>query len=206
MKIKRTFLLSDKELGDLQDVPKHFPSKDAEVSGARPQKTGQVDDAHRDTKRYNIEWNHFNPEVLKKFTDFIGEDDLVANQTDYLEYGVGQFFKPHQDSNHHNTIREDLTGRVWSSSTLIKQTDDLEGGELLIYGPHINNLKSHLKPFRINLEVGETVFFPSNYWHEVTPVTKGVRTALVVWVGKSPKEIMKTNERVHAIDRGATFL
>lgn len=204
MKVKRTFLLSDKELEHLQDVPKHFPSKDAEVGGLRPQQQG-TDTQHRNTKRYNIEYQHFNPEVLKKFTDFIGEDDLVANQTDYLEYGEGQFFKPHQDSNHNNKLGRDLTGRVWSSSTLIKQTDDLEGGELLIHGPHINNLKSQ-RPIRVNLEVGETVFFPSNYWHEVTPVTKGVRTALVVWVGKSPKEIVKTNERVHALDRGATFL
>ena len=38
----------------------------------------------------------------------------------------------------------------------------------------------------IQLDVGDSVFFPSFVWHRVTPVTKGTRYSLVVWVLGKP--------------------
>ena len=69
----------------------------------------------------------------------------------------------------------------------------------------MGNVKQN-RPMRINLEIGETVFFPSYYFHEVTPVTKGLRTALVVWAGDNHEGVMKRHGRVNAKRKGATFL
>lgn len=204
MKVKRTFLLSEKERLDLLKVKEDYPVMEAEVFKGQGIKGG-VQTQSRDTNRYGIEWHNFNPKLLQKFTDFVGEEGIVANQTDYLEYGEGQFFEIHQDSRGHTNDPNEATGRMWSTSTLIDQTDDLEGGELLLYGPHINNVKNN-RPMRIDLQVGETVFFPSHYYHEVTPVTKGLRTALVVWLGDDHKGIHRRRTRVEKKNEGATFL
>lgn len=202
MKVKRTFLLSEEERLELLEVKKNFPSQKAGVYIGEHHHGVQTN--HRDTTRYNIELHNFNQTLINKFTDFINEEGVVANQTDYLEYGEGQFFEVHQDTRG-KVSPEEVSGRVWSSSTLIDQTDDLEGGELLLYGPVMGNVKQN-RPMRINLEIGETVFFPSYYFHEVTPVTKGLRTALVVWLGDNHEGVMKRHGRVNAKRKGATFL
>ena len=131
MKVKRTFLLSEEERLELLEVKKNFPSQKAGVYIGEHHHGVQTN--HRDTTRYNIELHNFNQTLINKFTDFINEEGVVANQTDYLEYGEGQFFEVHQDTRG-KVSPEEVSGRVWSSSTLIDQTDDLEGGELLLYG------------------------------------------------------------------------
>lgn len=51
---------------------------------------------------------------------------------------------------------------------------DYEGGELKLYNGH--------EPITVDKEKGMIVCFPSYTLHEVTPVTKGERYSLVVWV------------------------
>jgi PKHD-type hydroxylase len=51
--------------------------------------------------------------------------------------------------------------------------DDFEGGDFEI------NLSS---PTKINIKKGTAIFFPSFVLHRVTPVTKGIRKSLVIWV------------------------
>lgn len=61
--------------------------------------------------------------------------------------------------------------RKLSMSLLLN--DDFEGGDFEI------NLS---KPQKVDLRRGRAIFFPSFVLHRVTPVTKGTRKSLVIWV------------------------
>lgn len=55
------------------------------------------------------------------------------------------------------------------------KTEDLEGGDLIIYDKNGEQINTEL-------EVGETVIFYSSAFHKVTPITKGGREVLVGWI------------------------
>ena len=90
-----------------------------------------------------------------------------------LRYDVGGRFVKHQDTIKSNHKRK----RYYSSSTLIYESPDLEGGDLLLYD-------NTSVPHKIDLKVGETVLFHSRTWHEVTEVKQGQRIALIAWLSK----------------------
>ena len=56
----------------------------------------------------------------------------------------------------------------------LSDPEDYEGGDLEIYTGH--------EPLVVKKKKGMTAFFPSYQLHGVTPVTKGTRYSLVVWV------------------------
>jgi len=128
------------------------------------------------TKR-NIKPIHY-PDICNSLLKMINiwdvtrdPDEYKVTQFDYLKYGVNDHFKKHQDQ-----IGDDKVNRVFSTSTIIEVSDDLEGGDFIIY----DELGTEIQT---SLEVGETIFFRSNKWHKVTPVTKGERSVLVAWIG-----------------------
>lgn len=61
--------------------------------------------------------------------------------------------------------------RKLSMSLLLN--DDFEGGDFEV------NLS---RPDKVNTRKGRAIFFPSFVLHRVTPVTKGTRKSLVIWV------------------------
>ena len=127
--------------------------------------------------KINIHPKHY-PDIcnslLKMINIWDGQldpDYYKVTQFDYLKYGVDDHFKKHKDR-----IGDDKVNRVFSTSTIIEVQDDLEGGDFVIY----DELDTEIKT---SLEVGETIFFKSNKFHKVTPVTKGERSVLVAWIG-----------------------
>jgi PKHD-type hydroxylase len=66
--------------------------------------------------------------------------------------------------------------RKLSMSLLLSDPSEFEGGELQIktYNDEVRTLE---------MVKGRAWFFPSYMLHRVTPVTKGVRRSLVLWVG-----------------------
>jgi len=90
-----------------------------------------------------------------------------------LRYEVGGKFRLHKDRIRSRNNRS----RYFSSSILVYESPDLEGGDLLLYD---RNMKAH----KMDLEVGESVLFSSFVYHEVTEVTKGMRLSLVLWISK----------------------
>jgi hypothetical protein len=97
---------------------------------------------------------------------------LVLGEMEHLKYGISDHFLPHDD-----VIPNKNPKRIrrFSTVTLLSKTEDLEGGQLIIYDKYGNELDS-------KLEVGETILFYSSTLHEVTPVTKGGREVLVGWI------------------------
>lgn len=94
---------------------------------------------------------------------------LIVKELEHLEYGINGHFKAHID------VVSSKSPRRFSTVTLLSKTEDLEGGDLIVYDKDENQINT-------NLEVGETVLFYSTTVHKVTPITKGGREVLVGWI------------------------
>ena len=205
--VRREKILSKQQIKQLLNVKKKVDPMPASVYNKDGlTSSGGVDQNIRDTNKYPIVHKDY-PQICKTYESYLKENyDHGHNitQFDYLDYGKGQFFMMHTDSQHHRQELGDnsnVSGRIWSSSTLLEQSKDLQGGDLLIYGP-----KPNRNPMRVQLEVGETVWFPSHFFHEVTPVTRGKRTVLVVWAGETEDEIKKRHSVAATMARGNTSI
>jgi len=118
------------------------------------------------------------PEVCNQLLDMIlmwptrkVKQEFVVDEFNYLIYNEGDHFKRHKDL----IDKPGKPKRVFTTSTLISQSDDLEGGDLIVFDEEDNAINT-------SLEVGETVFFLPTTYHQVTPVTKGTREVLVAWI------------------------
>ena len=108
-------------------------------------------------------------EVMRKAVSLYAEKfkniDVVRDTGyDFLVYKEGQHYSQHIDSS-------PARPRILSCS--IALNDDYEGGEFAFFD------RSEV----YNLKQGSVLMFPSNfmYPHEVMPVTKGTRYAIVSW-------------------------
>jgi PKHD-type hydroxylase len=59
---------------------------------------------------------------------------------------------------------------------LLSDPSEFEGGELQVK-PYSDEVQT------LEIKKGRAWFFPSYMLHKVTPVTKGTRRSLVLWVG-----------------------
>ena len=106
-------------------------------------------------------------DINQQFWNF----DLQRIETlQYSEYGVGQFYKQHIDMMYQSPTR---AVRKLSFTVQLTDPEEYEGGEVLI---------KHGTDSPIHKDLGTISFFPSYILHEVTPITKGTRHALVGWV------------------------
>ena len=93
----------------------------------------------------------------------------------FNRYGGGQTFATHID----NSIRQSRDGSVrirsdLSATLFLTEPEDYDGGELLVedtYGVH-----------EVKLAAGDLILYPASSLHQVTPVTRGVRTASFFWI------------------------
>lgn len=88
------------------------------------------------------------------------------------------------DSGHYNwhidhMVSTHSTPRKLSMVLMLSDTDEFEGGELQIKA-------SSDEVISVEQKQGRAYFFPSYTIHRVTPVTKGIRRSLVLWVGGPP--------------------
>lgn len=75
-----------------------------------------------------------------------------------------------------NSVNGNFVPRKLSMSLLLSDPSEFEGGELQV--KHAND-----EPKTLQAKKGRAWFFPSYMLHRVTPVTKGVRRSIVLWVG-----------------------
>jgi PKHD-type hydroxylase len=135
-------------------------------------------------RKGSIHWIPANEEyawLYRNLTDII----LAANEKyfkfdlvhlDMLQYSVynkGDRYVKHLDS-HMNGAAPGKYSRKLSFSLQLSDPSEYEGGEL--------SLLYQEEPFYASKEKGTITFFPSYTLHEVLPVTKGTRKALVGWV------------------------
>lgn len=95
----------------------------------------------------------------------------VAEALQILRYDEGGHFRAwHSDAGY-----DAMERRLVSVSVELSAPGDHDGGDLEIVPDTIGK--------RRTLERGGARFFPSRAIHRVTPVTRGVRHALVIWTG-----------------------
>jgi PKHD-type hydroxylase len=101
--------------------------------------------------------------------------DLKRIETlQYSEYSIGQFYKEHVDIMYQSPNH---AIRKLSFTLQLTDPEEYEGGDVILKGG---------TPAAIHKKKGTISFFPSYTLHEVTPVTKGTRHALVGWVSGPP--------------------
>jgi len=115
--------------------------------------------------------NNFVQLVNNKFYGF----DLIGyNMFQYSTYNSKEHghYDWHIDS-HLGSIDGSNNGLHRKLSMTLLLNEDFEGGDFEI------NMS---KPQKINVKKGMAIFFPSFVLHRVSPVTKGIRKSLVIWV------------------------
>ena len=143
--------LNIESLYDMRDDKSSFG-----LAGVYRDNKSKIDKSVRSTKyKNNINPEHY-PEITKSLTDMISIWDSTLNPADfyvkefnYLKYGEGDHFVRHHDHININGER-DLNGRVFSTSTIISKSDDLRGGDFIIWDQY--NAEHN-----ISLDVGETI-------------------------------------------------
>ena len=128
------------------------------------------------TKRINPSWYLDYCRLIERFCNELNSkhipSTLIVKEMEYLKYGISDHFIKHTDA-----ISDKKLNRIrrFSTVTMLSKTDDLEGGDLLLFDENDDT-------YNANLEVGETVLFYSSTPHQVTPITCGGREVLVSWV------------------------
>ena len=88
-----------------------------------------------------------------------------------VKYNKGDYFKIHRDSS-------DGVYETRLKTIIIQLSDNTYDGCILkVYENHTNHICSS--------EIGNTIIFDSTHKHEVTPMLKGERYALVCWLEKN---------------------
>jgi PKHD-type hydroxylase len=146
---------------------------------------GHVEHTRRSTLRW-IELNETSQWLYKKIIQTIKEVNAVnfdyiltfmemLQFTEYSEKYNGMY-KKHNDCGDISHIDNSVDIRKVSFSIQLSDTEDYEGGDLILYDRDETGFK------KMTREKGSIIFFLSNIEHEVTPVVKGTRYSLVSWV------------------------
>jgi len=142
-------------------------------------KVGKINHEYRSTTLKKISPDDY-PDVNKILLNMVNlwdgtkdPNDYFVGEYNYLKYGKDDHFIKHRDF----VGDKPHGGRVYSTSTIIHKSDNLEGGRFIIYDNY--NFSHH-----VELDIGETVFFSSQTEHMIEKVIEGEREVLVAWIYK----------------------
>jgi predicted 2-oxoglutarate/Fe(II)-dependent dioxygenase YbiX len=110
--------------------------------------------------------------ILPKISSLDSNIISLPKEVNIVKYNKGDYFKKHSDVSSNDGIQKRL-------KTIIIQLSDntYDGCILKVYENHTTN---HI----CSSEIGNTIIFDSAHKHEITPMLKGERYALVCWIGK----------------------
>ena len=173
--------LTNEEINKILARPEWLNIGNACIGGS-----GGNSQINKDIRTTDIGWLGLTPEtawIWEKLTNVIAN----ANQQ-YFKFNLTGCYEPIQlgvykaeDSGHYNwhtdaSNTDNGVPRKLSMSILLSDPSEFEGGELQI--------KTHNDEVQtLNTVKGRAWFFSSYTLHRVTPVTKGIRRSLVLWVG-----------------------
>jgi PKHD-type hydroxylase len=175
--------LSDEDINFILSLPEWANQSEANIGVS-----GGVSEVNKQIRTTTVGWMNSNERTAHIWAKII---DAVANVNQaYFHYDLTGCFEPAQlgvykatDSSHYDWHRDgspDACGapRKLSMALLLDDPSQFEGGELQV-------LVNNTTPFSLEQKRGRAWFFPSWMLHRVTPVTKGLRRSLVLWVGGS---------------------
>lgn len=173
--------LSDDDINYILARPEWHDQYDAQIGG---DENGIVD---KEKRRTNISWMNVdskNHHIWQKMTNAIWSVNRQFFQFDLTGcYELAQLGTYTQYDQGHYDWHTDTTlsasnnpYRKLSMSLLLSDPSEFEGGEFQVkYGNDDVKL--------VEQKRGRAWFFPSWTLHRVTPVTRGVRRSLVLWIG-----------------------
>jgi PKHD-type hydroxylase len=167
---------SDKEIKKIKNLAMKFPAMEAE--------TGQEVNARKEdsVRKSTIRWmtgaDGKDDWIYEKIFEMVNEANNhlwdfnlshAAESLQYTEYPPdGGHYDWHIDCGPHIQAQRKV-------SITVQLNDDYEGGELQLWRGQ--------NPVTALKEKGCVVVFPSYMLHRITPITKGVRNSLVLWLG-----------------------
>lgn len=158
-----------------------------ENEGFQDAKLGGEKDNLEEYRNSKLKWlNHQNPDynwIYKKLLGMTMEanEELwhfnVTDILDNIQYTIYEGNGGHYDW--HMDLGSGIYSRRKISITVqLSESEDYEGGDLeFMIGRDIKKAPR---------KKGTTVIFPSFFLHRVTPVTRGVRKSLVLWISGHP--------------------
>jgi PKHD-type hydroxylase len=154
----------------------------------RPATVGK-NEIHKEVRETQIGWLGNKPELLPIW-DKLSKVIAQINSR-YFQFDITGFYEPMQlgiysaDGNSHYDWHVDASSkdtfppRKLSMALMLSDSSEYEGGEFQV---KINSDETKTLPTKR----GQAWFFPSYMMHRVTPVTKGVRRSIVIWVSGPP--------------------
>ena len=162
-------------LNDIRYDGQHAEEVDAEVRGEG--KRGVYENFRKSKLKLLPATNY--PDICEQLINILGYhrpklpiEKFHVNEFNYLSYSEGGHFTTHHD------VIDDKYPRRYTTITLLNKSEDLEGGELIVW----EGDPKHTEPSPIELEVDDTVIFDSKLWHQLTPIIRGTRECLVAWI------------------------
>ena len=163
------------EIKSIENLSMDFPYEKATTVSSEPES---------EARKSKIKWLHLNSKtdwVYNKIVDMAIEANTtwkfnlhsIIDSIQYTEYyeGGGQY------DWHVDIGPKDISHRKVSVTIQLSDTNDYEGGVL-----ELNHSGDDLSIAAPKTR-GSVFVFPSYLRHRVTPVTKGIRKSLVLWVG-----------------------
>jgi PKHD-type hydroxylase len=102
----------------------------------------------------------------------------------YSRYRPGMHYGRHLDhpvmGKPGDRLRSDMSITIFVSEPV-----DYQGGELVV--------ETEYGPKDVKLPAGDAILYPTVYYHEVKPVTKGERLAAVMWIQSLVKDVGQRN-------------
>lgn len=177
--------LSDEQLNYLLNLPEWKSASPAAVL------SGQGSELIQDVRASKTSWLA----PTERNLDIFEAISLVVDKVnkDYFGFDLTGFYEPLQltlydeENSGHYTWHVDAGygGKAKSSSyrklsmtLLLNDPSEFEGGDL-----YINDGTNGTEGVKLEQAQGRAWFFPSYCLHKVTPVTKGTRKTVVLWVG-----------------------
>lgn len=124
--------------------------------------------------------------VMPKLQQHFGIDLTHCASPEFLIYREGDFFRPHQDTVSDRRVPPEVEERKISTIIFLNSQSErptinsYDGGYLNFYNlasnPNWNTCRS-----RFVGNLGSLIAFPSQIFHEVTPITRGERYTIVTW-------------------------
>ena len=190
--------LSDDEIEKIIKYAEDLPTEDAKVGGNVQEKEKKLftPDYHIKNPNLgkvpraritNLKWIELNSDTNWLYKKIINQIHKVNQENfdmilkfvenlQFSEYTESQqgFYAKHDDCGDKGGLENFVDIRKLSFSIQLTDEKEYEGGDLILYvdGKEVKAPKSK----------GTIVFFESNIQHEVKPVKKGIRHALVSWV------------------------
>lgn len=175
--------LSSEQINQILALPQWHEATKAQVGGHG---NGVVNENMR---RTDVGWMGVTAETLPLWQSI--SSTIAEVNRRYFHFDLTGCYEPAQlgiyraeDNGHYNwhtdaSMLDCHTPRKLSMTLLLSDPSEFEGGELQV------KLDSD-ETKTLEVVRGRAWFFPSWVLHRVTPVTKGVRRSLVLWIGGPP--------------------